>query len=710
MQNTKLGKKGQVALLTGLSFLVTGLLILLAVHFKIPNPNMVLMIALVFFTGIGGLLPGLVSAMMMIAYTLYFFSENGSFFTFSQQQSDQILTAVPCILFCYATVLLLKRSRDSFHNRYLKQNRLLEAEAENARRIESLSSSVSSLLINMPAMTFSKDINTGKYLACNQFFAEYARKDTPEGVIGLTDHEIFDKATADHFTEDDRRAMGMDKPYVFYENVPDAAGEMRHLQTTKLKFFDSEGRERLLGMTVDITELYDMKMETQRAKEAYEEARDESMTYSRIAQALSADYSSLFYVDLETERYITYRSDAETGTLSVRQVSGSFFEEMRQRSAKLVYAPDLENFNQNFTRENVIASIEDNGVHLFHFRMLRGDEPVYVSLKATRLIGDPTHLVVGISDIDSDMKQQAAAERLREQRTAFKRIAALSGDYISFYSVDPETEAFQQFNATRDFISLGLTSEGNNFFAQAAIDAEKAVYPEDLAYFRSRFTRENVMKTIAEKQIFVLRYRMVLDGSPFFVNVKAALVDEADGRKLIVGTNSIDEQVRQEEEYRFNLAEAREKANRDGLTGVKNKMAYNEAIEAMEKRIGAGETPVFALVVCDVNNLKKTNDTHGHLAGDQLLKEACRIICDSFQHSPVFRIGGDEFAVIVQGRDYENLDSLVARIHQVDEAHMLAGGAVIACGAARYNGRQSLMELFEEADNDMYRHKTLLKA
>ena len=52
------------------------------------------------------------------------------------------------------------------------------------------------LLNHLPALTFSKEAATGKYIACNQAFAEYANKTSPEGVIGLTDHEIFDKDTA----------------------------------------------------------------------------------------------------------------------------------------------------------------------------------------------------------------------------------------------------------------------------------------------------------------------------------------------------------------------------------------------------------------------------------------------------------------------------------------------------------------------------------
>ena len=108
--------------------------------------------------------------------------------------------------------------------------------------------STMTLFNNMPAMVFSKDAETGRYLACNQPFAEYAHKETPEGVVGLTDFDIFDKVTAAHFVEDDKRALGMDEPHVFIEDVPDATGEhFRHLQTTKMKFVDDEGRLCTLG-------------------------------------------------------------------------------------------------------------------------------------------------------------------------------------------------------------------------------------------------------------------------------------------------------------------------------------------------------------------------------------------------------------------------------------------------------------------------------
>ena len=131
--------------------------------------------------------------------------------------------------------------------------------ADREQRIAELTASVRSLLTNMPALTFSKDVEHGRYLACNQMFAEYANKSRPEEVVGLTDFEIFDEVTARHFVEDDKKALSMDEPYVFFEDVPDAAGVQKQFQTTKLKFTDETGRLCMLGMCVDVTEMMTIK-------------------------------------------------------------------------------------------------------------------------------------------------------------------------------------------------------------------------------------------------------------------------------------------------------------------------------------------------------------------------------------------------------------------------------------------------------------------
>lgn len=134
-------------------------------------------------------------------------------------------------------------------------------ELVEAQKIKELNQVITSLLDNMPCMTFTKDARTGAYLACNQAFAEYAHRNAPEDVIGLTDADLFDELVASHFVEEDRIALSMDEPYLFFEDVWDAAGNRQQFQTTKLKYVDSTGRLCLQGMCQDVTVIIRVALE-----------------------------------------------------------------------------------------------------------------------------------------------------------------------------------------------------------------------------------------------------------------------------------------------------------------------------------------------------------------------------------------------------------------------------------------------------------------
>ena len=111
-----------------------------------------------------------------------------------------------------------------------------------------------------------------------------------------------------------------------------------------------------------------------------------------------------------------------------------------------------------------------------------------------------------------------------------------------------------------------------------------------------------------------------------------------------------------------------------------------------------------------MNDLKQVNDTLGHHAGDEHIRNACKIICDIFKHSPVFRLGGDEFAVIAQGADYQSIEDLIERMSVHNKEATRTGGIVIACGMAKYKDDGSVAPVFERADQNMYVNKSNLKA
>lgn len=153
-------------------------------------------------------------------------------------------------------------------------------------------------------------------------------------------------------------------------------------------------------------------------------------------------------------------------------------------------------------------------------------------------------------------------------------------------------------------------------------------------------------------------------------------------------------------------------AYQDGLTGVKSKQAYLKMEKLMDEGLNKGTLHDFAIVVCDVNGLKKINDTLGHKAGDEYLLKACRMICDTFSHSPVYRIGGDEFTVILTGRDYENRQRLMYDLHKLSATHISTEGAIVSGGMAEYIPEldKNIHEMFKRADDAMYKEKMLLKS
>ena len=105
------------------------------------------------------------------------------------------------------------------------------------------------------------------------------------------------------------------------------------------------------------------------------------------------------------------------------------------------------------------------------------------------------------------------------------------------------------------------------------------------------------------------------------------------------------------------------KAYKDALTGVRNKAAYDSFTEELDmsaRAAGSGPAPEYAIILMDCDGLKTINDLYGHDKGDIFLCTACRLICQVYAHSPVFRIGGDEFAILLQGEDYRGRDELLS--------------------------------------------------
>ena len=280
-------------------------------------------------------------------------------------------------------------------------------ELEETEKITELKDTIVSLLNNMPGMAFTKDAKTGVYLACNNQFVGYAHKMNSDEVIGLTDFQIFDSETAAHFVETDKLALTLSKPYVYYEDVPDAAGNQRQLQTTKLKYKDTSGKLCVLGMCQDITDMVSIQHEHAMTQEAYEQAVSTGLMYSNIAQTLARDYVDLYYINKDTEEYIEYQNGEGDAPLTEIRRGWHFFSDCKKELAEKVYPEDRENFLQAMNRKTLMRALERKNTFVMTYRQIGDHGPVYVNMKISTM-DDKSYLIMGITDVDAEMRETMA--------------------------------------------------------------------------------------------------------------------------------------------------------------------------------------------------------------------------------------------------------------------------------------------------------------
>ena len=151
-------------------------------------------------------------------------------------------------------------------------------------------------------------------------------------------------------------------------------------------------------------------------------------------------------------------------------------------------------------------------------------------------------------------------------------------------------------------------------------------------------------------------------------------------------------------------------ANTDSLTGIRNKHAFSAYEESLDESIRNKAIQNIAVAVCDINGLKHVNDTLGHAAGDKLIKDASVMLCEYFKHGAVFRIGGDEFVIILQGKGFDTKDEVIKEFNQKVESNISTGGVVISLGSSTLTeGDEQLKDIFKRADQMMYERKKELK-
>jgi diguanylate cyclase (GGDEF)-like protein len=153
-------------------------------------------------------------------------------------------------------------------------------------------------------------------------------------------------------------------------------------------------------------------------------------------------------------------------------------------------------------------------------------------------------------------------------------------------------------------------------------------------------------------------------------------------------------------------------ANTDTLTGVKSRHAFVEVEEHFDNLIAKNNCDDFAVIVFDLNGLKEINDTQGHDAGDAYIKSAVKLISYFFPFDNIYRFGGDEFVVILEGKEMETRKKKhIAFMDKVDDYARFENGPIVSSGMSNYQKESdnTFKAVFKRADKMMYSRKEYLK-
>ena len=287
-------------------------------------------------------------------------------------------------------------------------------------------------------------------------------------------------------------------------------------------------------------------------------------------------------------------------------------------------------------------------------------------------------------------------------------IDGIAAQYEYIYYVNIENNTYREFTTKNAYRVLELNVLGKDFFTDSFTNIDYIIHEEDRQTVRDGLRKENLLKALKQDGKFTMIYRMITTPTPEYYMMLVSFSGTHE-KHFLVAVRNINSVMSKMVKYEKDLDKASLEARIDSLTGCYNYLAFQEEKSQLSIRLNKKDYN-FALAMCDLNDLKQINDDLGHIVGDSYLMEAARLIKGVFSNSNVYRIGGDEFMVVLTGEDFVNRFELIKTFKEKILQNLIAKKPVVSIGLADIlDSNPVLSDVIMRADREMYKNKRQLK-
>ena len=432
-------------------------------------------------------------------------------------------------------------------------------------------------------------------------------------------------------------------------------------------------------------------------KNHLKEAEEKKQYYS-VSYALGREYSSIYYVDMESGKVTPYNlSQRIEGLFGDKFFRYDYEESTSEYIRKAVIDSDKEMMKKVLSKKFILSQLSSQD----HFTWIyQNNEGCYCEMKCVRVSedGEPMAVVMGFAVKDAEIR----IEMEEKAQTDFQLslLDGLSRDYEMVWllrsdkrmrlfrvSDNPEVQrvALQYYDSVN--FDLGFAS----FIERYVVEDDKKRLKEFALY-------DNLIKNVPQEGMYSTIFRRIVPDGFVYIQLCFTRAVGPDGEENIVcAVRDVDALIREENERKEKYKNAIKERDLDGLTGIRNRFCYENYLRALDRM----NFDSLSIIYIDADFLHELNNTEGHDAGDELIRCVAKEASNVWGIDNAFRIGGDEFVAFDYDMDRKKIMNRIDSFRRKMGEHKYS----VSVGFSHTDTKVDLQELITNAEKMMYEEK-----